>query len=261
MTVRLCFPDALTFFLQRRHRDGRIDHAYDGTSSLGHVVQSFGVPLTEVGAMVVDDREVAPSYQPCSGDVVTVSARERPQGLTEPARFLLDVHLGALARRMRLVGLDAAYRNDAEDAELLTEANREGRVLLTQDRGLLKRRALHHGAYVRGARPDDQLSDVLERFAVPLAPFTRCMACNGRLVGVAKSAVEDLLEPGTRRSYDDFSRCTSCRRVFWRGAHASRLEGLAYRPLQAVDRIASRGERRCKDGTCSLDAMSGGSRG
>ena len=107
--------------------------------------------------------------------MVTVEAVRRPQQLAS-ARFVLDVHLGTLARRLRLVGVDAAYGNDAGDDALIEQANAGRRVLLTQDRGLLRRRALWLGAYVRGARPDDQFRDVLDRFRPPLAPWTRCPA-------------------------------------------------------------------------------------
>ena len=117
---------------------------------------------------------------------MTVEAVRRPQQLA-PARFVLDVHLGTLARRLRLAGVDAAYGNDADDDALIEQANADRRVLLTQDRGLLRRRALWLGAYVRGARPDDQFRDVLDRFKPPLAPWTRCPACNGPLSPVAKT--------------------------------------------------------------------------
>jgi uncharacterized protein len=99
-------------------------------------------------------------------------------------------------------------------------------VVLTQDRGLLRRRALPAGAYVRGNRADGQLADVLDRFAPPLAPWTRCAACNGGLEPVAKDEVEDMLEPGTRSSYSEFVRCRDCGRPYWRGAHAERLDAI-----------------------------------
>ena len=105
----------------------------------------------------------------------------RPQRPDED-RFLLDVHLGTVARRMRLLGIDAAYHRDADDDDLIEEANEDRRVLLTQDRGLLRRRRLWLGAYVRGANPEVQLADVLDRFAPLLAPWTRCTSCNGLLV-------------------------------------------------------------------------------
>ena len=102
-------------------------------------------------------------------------------------------------------------------------------MLLTEDRGLLMRRALPDGALVRGAGAAEQLADVLDRFAPVLAPLTRCTACGGEPVAVPKAEVADLLLPGTRRSYEEFSRCTACGRVYWRGAHARRIDALVAR--------------------------------
>ncbi len=223
--IELQFAAELRSFLARRHRDAGVRVNYDGTSSLGHVVESLGVPRTEVGGLAVDGHPVTPGHRPGPGELVTVTAPTRPQALpTSPPRFVLDVHLGTLARRMRLLGLDAAYRNDADDDELVQQAIAERRVLLTQDRALLRRRALPHGAYVRGSRPADQLHDVLDRFAPALSPYTRCTVCNAALAVVEKAEVSPLLQPGTRRSYRQFHRCTGCGQVFWRGAHAGGLD-------------------------------------
>ncbi len=199
--------------------------AVDGTSSLGHVVRSMGVPLTEVGGLEVDGRPVADTYRPRGGELVRVREVRRPQRVAD-ARFVLDVHLGALARWLRLVGLDAAYRNDMDDDALVRQANAERRVLLTQDRGLLFRGSLWCGAFVRGARPDAQLADVLGRFAPALAPWTRCMGCNGGLEPVSKDEVAHLLQPGTRRTYDAFVRCRECGKVYWHGAHHGHLDAI-----------------------------------
>jgi uncharacterized protein len=222
--VCLRFDEDLRFFLASRNRQPSVRVPCDGTSTVGHLVESLGVPLTEVGRLAVGGRPVTASYRPADGDVVEVSPPARPQRLPGPWRFVLDVHLGTLARRLRLVGVDCAYANDAGDDELIAQANAENRVLLTQDRGLLRRRSLRRGGYVRGTRADQQLRDVLDRFAPPLAPWTRCTACNGRLAAVAKADVERLLPPGTRRTYQEFARCPDCGRVYWRGAHSRRLE-------------------------------------
>lgn len=221
--------ESLRFFLPARRRAAEVVLPHDGTSSLGHVVESAGIPLTEVGELRLGDQPVEPAYRPRHGEVYDVRPVSRPQALPDPPRFLLDVHLGALARRMRLLGLDAAYRNDADDDELAAEASRDGRVLLTQDRGLLHRRAVPLAAYVRGASPDDQLADVVDRFALRLAPWTRCTRCNGLLEPVSKSDVEHRLEPGTRATYDEFARCTVCGRVYWKGAHSRRLDAVVGR--------------------------------
>jgi uncharacterized protein with PIN domain len=223
--ARVRVAEPLRFLLPVRHRRGDVPVPVDGASSLLHVVESLGVPRTEFGELRVNGRPAAPSERPHDGDVIDVAPVRRPQRIAEP-RFVLDVHLGSLARRMRLLGLDVAYRNDAADAELVAQAVAERRVALTQDRGLLRRRALPAGAYVRGSRADDQLLDVLDRFDPPLDPWSRCPACNGVLAPVAKRDVAHLLEPGTRRSYTEFSRCPACGRLYWRGAHAERLDAI-----------------------------------
>jgi uncharacterized protein len=227
------FAAGLRVFLAPPHRGGRARVACDGTSSLGHVVESLGVPLPEVGDLAVNGRPAAPSVRLGGGDVADIGAVRRPQPLPS-ARFLLDVHLGTLARRLRLLGVDAAYGNDLDDDTLIARANAGQRVLLTQDRGLLRRRKLWRGAYVRGARPDEQLADVLDRFAPPLAPWTRCTACNGQLSPVGKADVEQLLPPGTRRTYHSFARCAACGRIYWRGAHSKRLEPIVESALRAA---------------------------
>jgi uncharacterized protein len=224
--------DLATLFVPAKWRSGEATLSYDGTSSLGHLVESVGVPLPEVGSLRIDGREVAPPHRVSDGDVVIVEPVPRPQRLdTWPPRFVLDVHLGKLARRLRVLGVDAAYHPDADDDDLLAVAAAEGRFLLTKDRALLMRRALPAGAYVRGAQTEAQLTDVLDRFEPPLAPYQRCPNCNGTLVEVPKSTVEDLLEPGTRRSYDEFARCRRCDQVYWRGAHFRRLDALVRRAI------------------------------
>ncbi len=155
----------------------------------------------------------------------------RPGRRCGPVRVLLDgtSSLGHVA-----------YANDAADDALVEQANAERRVLLTQDRGLLHRRQLWLGAYVRGARPDEQLADVLDRFAPPLAPWTRCLACNGPLSPAAKADVDPLLQPGTRRTYQAFSRCANCTQVYWRGAHSKRLEQIIDSAVRTVSTATSK---------------------
>jgi uncharacterized protein len=245
--VLVRFDEELRFFLAPRNRElPGVQAARDGTSTVGHLVESLGVPLTEVGALTINGRQAAASERPQDGDVVDVGPVSRPQRVpVTPLRFLLDVHLGTLSRRLRLLGVDTAYSNDADDDELIEQANEQDRVLLTQDRGLLRRRSLRRGGYVRGAKPDEQLTDVLDRFEPPLAPWTICSACNGRLAPVPKADVEPELQPGTRRTYDVFARCADCGRVYWRGAHSRRLERIV---TAAVAAAAGGRDGRNQDG-------------
>jgi uncharacterized protein len=220
----------LWLFLRSARRRPEFEMSLDGTSSLGHVVEAAGIPLTEVGSLRIASTTLEPAHRPADGDIVEVGRVIRPQRVAGwDGRFLLDVHLGALARRLRILGLDTAYPDEAGDPALVERANDERRLLLTQDRGLLKRRALWTGAYVRGSRPDDQLADVLDRFAPPLRAWTRCTACNGEVDEVGEDEVAGVLEPGTLRTQERFARCSVCGQVYWRGAHGRRLDRLVAR--------------------------------
>jgi uncharacterized protein len=204
------------------------------TDTVGHVVQAAGIPLTEVGPITLDGIPV-PVQARVKDGVLALAPVVRPQPTpTSPPRFLLDVHLGGLARRLRVLGLDAAYEPGADDPTLVDRAAAEERVLLTQDRGLLCRRALTAGALVRGAGTAAQLDDVLDRFAPPLAPWTRCTGCGGLLEAVSKEAVAPRLEPGTWHSYREFARCLECEQVYWHGAHGARLERVVARAEKIV---------------------------
>ncbi|WP_159943496.1 MULTISPECIES: Mut7-C RNAse domain-containing protein [unclassified Nocardiopsis] len=237
VTLELRFAPPLRFLLAPRHRQGTVHLDQEPTSTLGHAVQSLGVPLTEVGELRVHDRPATPDHRPAHGEVVDVLAHQWPQTVPfDPVRFLLDVHLGTLARRLRLLGVDTAYHNDRDDPSLVAQANDEERVLLTRDRGLLHRKNLRAGGHVRPDRPDDQLHEVLARFAPALRPWTRCPACNGLLTPVAKHQVQNRLEPGTRATQESFARCRSCDRVYWPGSHHARLDRIVRRAQEAAPR-------------------------
>jgi uncharacterized protein with PIN domain len=229
-TATLVVPETLRELVWSRRRADRVTVAVDGVSTVAHLVGSVGIPPRELGVVTIDGVAVDVDWIPPAGAVVRLAPVARPQRTTAAERrFLLDVHLGTLARRLRVLGVDAAWDRDATDAQLVARATAENRVLLSRDRGLLLRRSLRDGAYVRGDRPDDQLADVLDRFRPALAPWTRCVGCNGVVVPVRKDEVADRLQPGTRRTYDVFATCPDCDRIYWRGAHSEHLQSVVER--------------------------------
>ncbi|CAM5705714.1 Mut7-C ubiquitin/RNAse domain-containing protein OS=Streptomyces violarus OX=67380 GN=FHS41_002576 PE=4 SV=1 [Streptomyces violarus] len=231
--IQVEFAPELHVFVPQARRAGALRAATDGVSSLGHVVESLGVPLTEVGALLVDGREVPVSHVPAAGESVTVRTVARPQRVPgAPLRFLLDVHLGTLARRLRLLGVDTAYEStDIGDPALAARSAAEQRVMLSRNRGLLRRRELWAGAFVYSTRPQEQLRDVLDRFQPDLRPWTRCTACNGLLRKATKDEVADQLKHGTHATYDVFAQCTECGRAYWKGAHHEQLEAIVERAV------------------------------
>jgi uncharacterized protein with PIN domain len=222
---------SLRSLLPRRDRGNRVVRDAAPTETVAHLLHVLGVPVTEVGAVLLDGRMIGHDLLRTThiGDSATLDAEARDRPQSNSGRFLLDVHLGTLARRMRLLGIDAAYEADAGDAELAARSATEQRELLTRDRGLLFRRTVHDGALLRSDDVEEQLDDVLSRFAPQLAPWTRCLRCSALLAEVPAAEVAAQLEPGTRRTYRSFSRCTSCGHLYWRGAHSRQLEALVRR--------------------------------
>jgi len=169
-------------------------------------------------------------YPVFEGLDIASATRVRPSAL-RVTRFAADVHLGRLAGYLRLCGFDTLYRNDWQDEALAKTAVTERRILLTRDRGLLKRAEVTHGYLVRNHRPRAQLVEVLDRFDLwaSLRPFTRCSVCNSAVEPVAKESVFDRLPPRTALYYEEFWRCVGCGRLYWQGAHYRSLLGLLSR--------------------------------
>jgi uncharacterized protein with PIN domain len=149
----------------------------------------------------------------------------RPR-LPRPVRFLLDVHLGQLATYLRLLGFDAVYDNDCEDAELADLAHESGRVLLTRDRRLLMRKQVTYGYCLHARDPQAQLRAVLRRYDLfdAINPWQRCLRCNGRLRPVAKEEILHRLEPKTKKYYEEFHICEACDQIYWKGSHYQALQ-------------------------------------
>ena len=237
VNVRFRFHGELNTFLAQTLRGREFVQAAGETDTLKHVIESLGVPHTEVGRITVGGA-VTPDAAPVrDGDSVDVWPFEPPLDIGEP-RFVLDGHLGRLAAYLRMLGFDVWYQQFATDTELARKASEERRVLLTRDVGLLKRKEVERGSFIRAHTPDDQLRQVIDRFglAARVLPFTRCMACNGLLAPVEKIEVEDVLPPHTRETKDEFKRCTLCAKVYWKGSHHAAM-------LRRIENLSVTGQR------------------
>jgi uncharacterized protein len=232
----LRFHAELNDFVPPARRDKAFEHSFRGRVSIKDMIESLGVPHTEVAAIVVNGRSHDFSYLVRDGDqidVYPVSLAEavepymplRPPILGTP-RFILDTHLGQLANYLRMLGFDTLYRNDYADSDLAYIASAEGRILLTRDRGLLKRGILSHAYYMRETNPQRQVAELLRRYnlAPAIKPLHRCIRCNGLLHPIAKAQISDQLQPKTREHYHEFSICASCGQMYWKGSHYQKIQ-------------------------------------
>ena len=228
----------LNDFLGPESRGLAVRRPFRAHQTVKDVLEAMGIPHTEVDLILVNGDPEDFSHRPTVGDRIAVypvfealeigsTARLRPVPLRDP-RFVIDVNLGRLARLLRLLGFDVWWSSDADDRALADISLDQQRILLTRDRGLLKRRAITHGLFVHSDHPKEQTLEVIRRLDLRqrLAPFTRCARCNGRLAAVTKDEVVDHLEPLTRRYYDEFSRCVECGQIYWPGSHHARLVSL-----------------------------------
>ncbi len=234
----LRFYAELNDFLPEERRGRDLDHAFTGTPAVKDVIEAIGVPHTEIDLVLADGESVAFSWRLRDGARVSVYpvfesidvaplTRVRASPLREP-RFVLDGHLGRLARYLRMLGFDARWRSEAGDEELASVSAAEHRILLTRDRGLLKRSAVTHGYCVRAIEPRRQLDEVVRRLDLRRAvvPFRRCIACNGLISPVPREEVADRVPPLVRERQTEFRRCGSCGRIFWAGTHHARMVAL-----------------------------------
>ncbi len=235
-TIR-CYAE-LNDFLPRERRQVAFDHAWDGRVSVKDLVEGLGVPHGEVDLLLVngescgfdrlvEDRDWVAAYPVFESFDIASETKVRPEPLRQ-TRFVLDVHLGRLAAFLRLAGFDVLYDRASDDTELAETSVSTGRILLSRDQALLKRRIITHGYWVRSTDPARQLAEVAGRFDLgqTARPFTRCTVCNGATTLVRREDVADRVPPRTRQLHDDYRRCLECGRVYWKGTHYSRLKRL-----------------------------------
>ncbi len=228
--------EELNDFLPPGKKKTTFPYHFSGTPSVKDAIEAIGVPHTEVELILINGESVEFGRHLHDGDRVSVypvfesldvtpaiRLRERP---LRDIRFVADVHLGRLARKLRMLGFDTAYRNDYADADVVEISVRERRIILTRDRGILKNSMVTHGYWIRSVEPNEQAREVIARFDLSSSstPFHRCMVCNGLLEMVEKRDVLGDLPEKAARYYNVFRRCAGCGRVYWKGSHYDKLE-------------------------------------
>jgi uncharacterized protein with PIN domain len=235
-TAEFRFYEELNDFLPPERKKTTFTYRFRGTPSIKDAVEALGVPHTEVDLVIVNGQSVGWNHRLREGDRVSVYpvfenidvsplVRLRDEPLRDP-RFVLDVHLGKLARLLRMVGFDSAYRRDYSDREIVEISERERRIVLTRDRGILKTKTVTRGYCIRSTDPREQLREVVGRFDLlsKVRPFNRCMLCNGVLGRVARERVAAVVPARAAAARDEFFRCAGCGKIYWKGSHYDRMK-------------------------------------
>lgn len=248
-------------FLPPDRRQRTFVHEFTGTPSVKDTIEALGVPHTEVDLILVNG--VSSGFDAPLRDGARVAVypvlerldvgpltRVRPEPL-RTVRFIADVHLGTLARYLRLVGFDTVWRNDLDDDVIIETAVAGKRIVLTRDRGILRNGRVTHGYWVRAEDPPSQLEEVVRALdlGARIRPYTRCLECNGELETITAEQARPHVPEPVHRAFDEFSRCAGCGRVYWPGSHRARLDALI-----AAARTAGRcGPQAGGPGPCADD--------
>jgi len=233
--IQIRFYEELNDFLPTEKKKKRFIHNYIDRTTVKDLIESLGVPHTEVDLILVngksvnfkyilndaDDISVYPVFE--SFDITEVQ-HLRPKPLRKP-KFVADVHLGRLTRYLRMMGLDVLYKNDFNDDKIVEISLNKKRAILTRDRGVLKRNEVTHGYWVRNIEVEEQVKEVLKRFDLrkEIKEFSRCIECNEPLKSIKKETIIDQLPPRVANSQNDFYRCPVCKKIYWKGAHYLRM--------------------------------------
>lgn len=228
--VSFRFYSSLKDFLPAGKGNTDILYPFGQAPSVKDAIEAIGVPHPEVHTILVNTTTVTFDYQLKNGDKVDVYPLSQQTDKTDDIfpsekKFVLDVHLGKLAKALRMLGFDALYENDYDDRTIASTAESEQRIVLTRDVGLLKQKAIKFGYWIRSQHLEEQLKEVIKYFRLKdgFEPLSRCLVCNSTIVSIDKEKVEDLLPPKTKLYFQDFFQCPDCRRVYWKGSHYERM--------------------------------------
>ncbi len=232
---RITFHGELDLFLKKTSEGRCRSYKVSRFSPLKDVIESLGVPHTEVGKILSKDKPLNFFYIPSPGMEIDVYPVIPPvdvtrasilrSGYSRHGTFVADVNVGKLARLLRLTGFDTAGQNNWSDRFIAEISKKEERIVLTKDRELLQRRIIIHGHLVRAVNPWEQLAEIVHFYGLEdrMAPFTLCPSCNEKLQHVEKHEIEDRLEPLTKLFFNEFKICPVCKQIYWAGNHHEKI--------------------------------------
>lgn len=229
------FYEELNDHLPKIWRKKAFIYEFKGRPAIKNIIQAIGVPHGEVDLILVNGESVDFDYQLQDGEEISVYPqfesldistviKLRPKPLREN-RFVVDVNLGKLAKKLRLLGFDTLFQNNFEDDEIIEISLKEKRIILTRDKGILKQNVVTHGYFIRNDNPKKQLTEVIERFQLQnsFRPFSRCSNCNGELEEESRANLTTILPDDTLNYYHEFWKCTGCGKIYWEGSHFGKI--------------------------------------
>jgi uncharacterized protein with PIN domain len=248
-TAYFRFYEELNDFLPIEKKKKQFEHNFSGRNSIKDMIESLGVPHIEIDLILANGNSVDFTYIVGDKDEISVYPvfesfdisnvqHLRPKPLRLP-KFIVDVQLGSLAKYMRMLGLDTCYKNNYKKDEIIKISLLEKRVILTKDKGLLKRNEVTHGYWIRSNSPLEQISELIRRFDLKrqIKEFTRCLRCNTELIYLAKKKIEEKLPAKVREHQEEFYYCKTCDKIYWKGTHYEKMKGIIPKILKSMETV------------------------
>jgi uncharacterized protein with PIN domain/sulfur carrier protein ThiS len=205
-------------------------------TSVKDLIESYGIPHTEVDLILVNGEAVAFDYKIADRDHISVYPvfesfdispikHSQDKALRNPI-FFTERYLWKLTRQLRLLGMSVFYDATLTNKQIIESVVANKWILLTRSVNQLKYASITRGYCIRSDQPFQQTLEVIKRFDLSrqLKPFTRCMLCNGNIISASKQEVEKRLESITLSYYHEFSKCADCGKAYWKGSHYSKLQ-------------------------------------
>lgn len=230
------FYASLNDFLPEQRKSKSFVQPFKTPICVGDTLVSLGIPFAEIDLILVNGSPVKITDEIKEDDRIAVYPKFENLNISSISRlreielgetkFILDCHLGKLAKYMRMLGFDTIYKNRMNDDEIIDIAIREKRIILTRDKLLLKSSRIVQGYFVRTIGKHEQLIEVVKKFDLynKFKSFTRCMCCNSQLTELNNVAIADKVEPNIAKLYDTFYYCSKCDKVYWKGSHFKKME-------------------------------------
>ena len=126
---------------------------------------------------------------------------------------------------MRMIGYDTLFFSDGYDSDMVAAALAEGRIVLTRDRQIVKRRVVSNSwlkvILIQSDIPERQIQQVINTLNLDcqFRPLTVCLECNQFLQERSKQQVKDRVPPYIFQAQNQYTECPICHRIYWRGTH------------------------------------------
>lgn len=195
------------------------------------MIESLGVPHTEIDLILANGKSVDFNYILQDGDRVSVYPVFESLNITDvtllrevPLRrnkFIADINLGDIVKYMRILGFDLYYDPLLSTREIIEISKKESRIILSKSKKLLKFKDVSHGIFIRPGTSTEQIRRLIDYLDIKdtIKPFSRCLRCNALLKSVAKEKILDRIPPKTKEFCDEYVQCQSCDKIYWKGTH------------------------------------------